>query len=127
MFKTIADAYNHYKNMTIEQIEATTSEKIAHYDLRFARPLDEELLHEVGKLYSKVVTVEDGVLRGGVGEAVAAYMCRRGYTPKMRNLGIDDCFVEHGRPAELYEACGYDVEALLGTIEDMCAEKKDND
>ena len=93
---------------------------VAVYDMRYAKPLDEAMLDDIGGRYQRVITIEDGIIRGGVGEAVAAYMCRRGYTPKMRNLGIDDCFVEHGRPAELYAECGYDAEALLRTIDDMC-------
>ena len=106
---------------------ARSARSVAVYDMRYAKPMDEAMLDDIGSRYRRVITIEDGVIRGGVGEAVAAYMSRRGYSPMMRNLGIDDCFVEHGRPAELYQACGYDVEALLGTIEDICAEKKDND
>ena len=103
----------------IEQIEATTSEKIAHYDLRFARPLDEELLHEVGKLYSKVVTVEDGVLRGGVGEAVVKFFNDNDYDVKCLNLGVKDCFVEHGTPQELYAQSGYDKEGIVKAIKSL--------
>lgn len=103
----------------IEQIEATTSEKIAHYDLRFARPLDEELLHEVGKLYSKVVTVEDGVLRGGVGEAVVKFFNDNNYDVKCLNLGVKDCFVEHGTPQELYAQSGYDKEGIVKAIKSL--------
>ncbi|MBR5802377.1 MAG: 1-deoxy-D-xylulose-5-phosphate synthase [Alistipes sp.] len=103
----------------IKQIEATTSEKIAHYDLRFARPLDEELLHEVGKLYSKVVTVEDGVLRGGVGEAVVKFFNDNDYDVKCLNLGVKDCFVEHGTPQELYAQSGYDKEGIVKAIKSL--------
>ena len=103
----------------IEQIEATTSEKIAHYDLRFARPLDVELLHEVGKLYSKVVTVEDGVLRGGVGEAVVKFFNDNDYDVKCLNLGVKDCFVEHGTPQELYAQSGYDKEGIVKAIKSL--------
>ena len=103
----------------IGQIEATTSEKIAHYDLRFARPLDEELLHEVGKLYSKVVTVEDGVLRGGVGEAVVKFFNDNDYDVKCLNLGVKDCFVEHGTPQELYAQSGYDKEGVVKAIKSL--------
>ena len=103
----------------IKQIEATTSEKIAHYDLRFARPLDVELLHEVGKLYSKVVTVEDGVLRGGVGEAVVKFFNDNDYDVKCLNLGVKDCFVEHGTPQELYAQSGYDKEGIVKAIKSL--------
>ena len=89
----------------------------AHYDLRFARPLDEELLDEVGRRFKRVVTVEDGVVRGGVGSAVRDFFDRRGYRVEVRSLGIpDDCFIEHGTPAELYARCGYDEEGILQAI-----------
>jgi len=90
---------------------------VAHYDLRFAKPLDEELLHEVGKRFKQVITVEDGILRGGVGEAVSAFFNRNDYDVKVRTLGIDDRFVEQGTPAELYAECGYDTEGILKAIE----------
>ena len=90
---------------------------VAHYNLRFAKPLDEELLHEVGKRFKQVITVEDGILRGGVGEAVSAFFNRNDYDVKVRTLGIDDRFVEQGTPAELYAECGYDTEGILKAIE----------
>lgn len=71
--------------------------RVAHYDLRFAKPLDQELLHEVGRKFRCVVTVEDGALRGGVGEAVVAFFCEHGYLPKVVSLGIPDRFVEQDR------------------------------
>ena len=86
--------------------------RVAHYDLRFAKPLDQELLHEVGRKFRCVVTVEDGALRGGVGEAVVAFFCEHGYLPKVVSLGIPDRFVEHGTPAQLYAQCGYDAEGI---------------
>lgn len=88
----------------------------AHYDLRFAKPLDEELLHEVGRKFKRVITVEDGVLRGGVGEAVSAFFNANGYDVKSQSLGIDDRFIEQGTPAELYAECGYDVAGILQAI-----------
>ena len=89
---------------------------VAHYDLRFAKPLDEELLDRVGRTFPRVVTVEDGALRGGVGEAVAAFFNGRGYRVEVRSLGIGDEWVEHGTPAELYALCGYDEEAVLHAL-----------
>ena len=94
-----------------------SSQSVAVYDLRYAKPLDEELLHEVGRKFKKIITIEDGMVRGGVGEAVAAFMLREGYTPEVTTLGIDDCFVEQGKPSELYAACGYDEEALLRLLD----------
>ena len=88
----------------------------AHYDLRFAKPLDEELLLEVGAKFRRVVTVEDGALRGGVGEAVAAFFNARGLDVSVRSLGIGDEWVEHGTPAQLYALCGYDEEGILKAL-----------
>lgn len=90
---------------------------VAVYDLRYAKPLDDRLLREVGEHFKRVITIEDGIIRGGVGEAVVAHLSREGFTPRVKNLGIDDCFVEQGKPAELYADCGYDEEALLGAID----------
>ena len=92
---------------------------VAVYDLRYAKPLDEALLREVGEKFQRVITIEDGIIRGGVGEAVVAHLGREGYAPRVRTLGIDDRFVEQGRPAELYAECGYDEEALLRAIEEI--------
>lgn len=93
--------------------------RVAHYDLRFAKPLDQELLHEVGRKFRYVVTVEDGALRGGVGEAVVAFFCEHGYLPKVVSLGIPDRFVEHGTPAQLYAQCGYDAEGIYRTLKSL--------
>lgn len=93
--------------------------RVAHYDLRFAKPLDQELLHEVGRKFRCVVTVEDGALRGGVGEAVVAFFCEHGYLPKVVSLGIPDRFVEHGTPAQLYAQCGYDAKGIYRTLKSL--------
>ena len=93
--------------------------RVAHYDLRFAKPLDQELLHEVGRKFRCVVTVEDGALRGGVGEAVVAFFCEHGYLPKVVSLVIPDRFVEHGTPALLYAQCGYDAEGIYRTLKSL--------
>lgn len=93
--------------------------RVAHYDLRFAKPLDQELLHEVGRKFRCVVTVEDGALRGGVGEAVVAFFCEHGYLSKVVSLGIPDRFVEHGTPAQLYAQCGYDAEGIYRTLKSL--------
>ena len=100
----------------IERAEAEKGLSIAHYDLRFAKPLDEELLLEVGAKFRRVVTVEDGALRGGVGEAVAAFFNARGLDVSVRSLGIGDEWVEHGTPAQLYALCGYDEEGILRAL-----------
>lgn len=103
----------------IRRVEQNTGHKIGHYDMRFAKPLDEELLHEVGRRYKSIITVEDGILRGGVGEAITKFLCDNGYNAKVRSLGIDDSFVEHGTPAQLYALCGYDSDAIEREINEM--------
>ena len=103
----------------IKNIELADGVTIAHYDLRFAKPLDEELLHEVGRIFSKVITVEDGVLRGGVGEAVVKFFNDNGYDIAVKTLGIDDKFIEHGTPAQLYALCGYDAAGIEQQIKSI--------
>ena len=88
----------------------------AHYDLRFAKPLDTELLREVAGRFERVVTVEDGALRGGVGEAVTAALCDLGYRGRIDRLGIPDRWIEHGRPEQLHALCGYDEASILNTL-----------
>lgn len=88
----------------------------AHYDLRFAKPLDEQLLDEVAERFERILTVEDGMLRGGVGEAVTACLADRGYRGRIERLGIPDCWIEQGKPEELYALCGYDEEAIYRKV-----------
>ena len=96
-----------------------SSRSVAVYDMRYAKPLDTELIEEIGAKFSRIITIEDGIIRGGVGEAIIAHLARKGYTPKVKTLGIDDYFVHHGKPSELYAECGYDEETLLTTINNM--------
>lgn len=85
---------------------------IAHYDLRFLKPMDEELLHEVGRRFSRIVTVEDGIREGGMGSAVLEFMADNGYTPSVQRIGVPDKFVEHGAVQQLYRLCGMDEEGI---------------
>ena len=89
---------------------------VAVYDLIFAKPLDTELIIEVGKRFKRVITVEDGVIRGGVGEAVTKVLADNGLYPQITTLGIADKFIEQGTPNELYSLCGYDKNGILETI-----------
>jgi 1-deoxy-D-xylulose-5-phosphate synthase len=89
---------------------------VGHYDLRFAKPLDEGLLREVGAKYKRVITVEDGVVVGGVGSAVAEFFAREGFRVEVERLGVPDEFIHHGTPAELYAQCGYDAEGIYKKI-----------
>ncbi len=86
---------------------------IAHYDLRFLKPLDADLLHEVASHFDKIVTVEDGALEGGMGTAIMEFMADHGYKPTIHRVGIPDEFIEHGTVPELYHLCGMDVEAIV--------------
>lgn len=95
---------------------ATEGLSVCHIDLRWAKPLDEKMLAYVGENFSRIVTVEDGVLSGGVGSAVADWMMDHGYRPHITRLGIDDKFVEHGTVAELKRLCGYDTEGILTAL-----------
>ena len=92
---------------------------VAVYDLRYVKPLDTQLLEDIASRFDKIITIEDGVIRGGVGESISAYLARTGCKARVKNLGIDDKFVEHGKPAELYAECGYDDRALLQTISNI--------
>ncbi|HBJ77335.1 MAG TPA: 1-deoxy-D-xylulose-5-phosphate synthase [Porphyromonadaceae bacterium] len=85
----------------------------AHYNLLFLKPLDEELLNQIGEKFSKVVTVEDGVIIGGMGEQVADFFLKNGYSPKVRHVGVPNCFVEHGSIAELHHKYKMDKEGIL--------------
>jgi 1-deoxy-D-xylulose-5-phosphate synthase len=102
----------HLAARAIARAEADKQISIAHYDLRFVKPLDEELLHEVGQHFSQVITVEDGILQGGVGSAVLEFFSMHGYTPRVERVGLPDEFVEHGKVSELYQLCGMDEESL---------------
>lgn len=92
---------------------------VAHYDIRFVKPLDEEMLHAVGKKFKNIVTVEDGVVSGGAGSAIIEFMAANGYNPTIRCIGIPDTFVEHGTTEQLYEICGMDKDTVLRTILQM--------
>jgi 1-deoxy-D-xylulose-5-phosphate synthase len=94
-----------------------------HYDMRFAKPLDEVLLHEACQRYEKLLTVEDGTIEGGFGSAILEFMNRHGYKNEVRILGIPDRLVEHGTPKELMRECGYDAEGIAQTIREMMKDK----
>ena len=91
----------------------------AHFDMRFAKPLDEELLHEALHSYEKIITVEDGCVEGGFGSAILEFMAQHGYKNDIRILGIPDAIVEHGTPKELQRECGYDAKAIADAVRDM--------
>ena len=91
----------------------------AHYDMRFAKPLDEELLHEALSAYHKIITVEDGTVVGGFGSAVAEFMAKHQYKNELSILGIPDRIIEHGTLKELHKEGGYDAQAIADTVREM--------
>jgi len=119
---TIGDIGNH-------AIKATKSlEKqginIAHYDMRFVKPIDEILLHEVFGKFSKVITVENGAIMGGMGSAVLEFMADNNYQAEVKRLGIPDKFIEHGTQLELYNECLFDDKAIISTVKSLLASQE---
>ena len=96
---------------------------IAHYDLRFVKPLDAVLLHEVFTKFKKVITVEDGCLMGGFGTAIIEFMVDQKYNSEIVRLGIPDEYVHHGTQEELWEDCGFDAKAIVKAVEKMLSIK----
>ena len=89
---------------------------VAHYDMRYLKPIDTDILHTVGEKFKYVITLEDGVVKGGLGSAVAEYMAQNGYAPHITTIGIPDVFVEHGTTPELYKKYSMDSDAVLQAI-----------
>ena len=102
-----------YGNDVARAVEGTCA---AHYDMRFLKPLDDELLHEVGRKFRKVITVENGVRNGGLGTAVLEWMSEHGYAPQVVRMGLPDAFVEHGSVPELQKIVGMDVDSIRKEI-----------
>jgi len=108
-------SFGHPGNFAAAAIRNLRTEGItpAHYDLRFVKPLDEEMLHEVFANYNKIITVEDGTVVGGVGSAILEFMAEHDYKATVKILGIPDRIVEHGSQKELHRECHYDTEAIM--------------
>ena len=92
---------------------------VAHYDMRFLKPLDEDILHEVGKKFRNVITVEDGVRNGGMGSAVMEWFADHDYDVRVKRLGLPDYFVEHGTVAQLQHIVGIDVDGIVQALEEI--------
>lgn len=92
---------------------------VAHYDMRFVKPLDEELLHQIFQKYTRVITVEDGVIQGGFGSAVLEFMNDHHYQAQLVRLGVPDQFIEHGTPEELQHDCGFDQKGIYQACVDL--------
>ena len=92
---------------------------VAHYNMVFLKPLDEELLHEVARKFKKVVTVEDGAIQGGFGSAVIEFLSDHNYHVEVKRIGLPDAFATHGTQEELYNLYGMDEEGILSVIEKL--------
>ncbi len=110
-------------NLAADAIEMAEKEldgmQIAHYDMRFLKPIDEKTLHEIAKTFDKIITLENGTRKGGLGSAVLEFMADNGYTPKVKVLGLPDEFVEHGSVPELLRLTGLDTESIYNDIKTM--------
>jgi 1-deoxy-D-xylulose-5-phosphate synthase len=110
--------------MASTAIDKLTTEGISvgHFDMRFVKPIDEDLLHEVFGKYKKIITIEDGTTVGGFGSAVLEFMAEHNYHAEFKMLGMPDRIVEHGEPNELYAECGYDVNGIIKTVRNLINE-----
>ncbi len=108
----------HIGNETIQAVAMAAAKgvDVAHYDMIFAKPLDEAILHEVAQKYSKIIVVESGVLKGGFGSAVLEFISDNGYPTQVRRIGIADRFIEHGTVAQLNALCGIDAASICEAI-----------
>lgn len=114
-------SFGHPGNFVIAAQEVLLQDGInyAHYDMRFAKPLDEELLHTIAKSFSKIITIEDGTVVGGFGSACLEFFAQHHYTPQVKILGIPDKIIEHGKPIELHRECGFDTDSIIQTVRNM--------
>ena len=104
----------------IKQLKAEDEKlSVAHYDMRFLKPIDEQILDEVGKKFKKIITVENGTRKGGLGSAVLEWMNDHGYEPRIVRLGLPDEFVEHGKVCELQKIVGIDENSIIKSIKEI--------
>ncbi|MEP7168823.1 MAG: 1-deoxy-D-xylulose-5-phosphate synthase [Bacteroidota bacterium] len=114
----------HPGNFAVEACNQLSKEGFypAHYDMRFVKPLDAEMLHEVLTNYKKIITVEDAAIQGGFGSAIAEFMVDNGYHSRIKRLGIPDRFIEHGEQKELYHECEFDAAAIMNAVRQLVGE-----
>ena len=119
-------SFGHPGNFAAAAIRDVKAEGInpAHYDMRFVKPIDEELLHEVFAKFSKIITIEDGTVVGGFGTAVLEFMNQNGYTAEVKIMGIPDRLVDHGSPKELYNEIGLNAQAVAEVLREWMKEMK---
>ena len=108
----------HVGNYVVEASKILEKENIdiAHYDMRFVKPLDEDLLHKVAKKYKRIITIEDGTIVGGFGSAILEFMSKNSYSIEIKRLGVPDKFIEQGSFNELIAECGFDVEGIVKEV-----------
>jgi len=108
----------HIGNYAVKAIKELNDEGIkpAHYDMRFVKPLDEEILHEVFSKFKRVITIEDGCLQGGFGSAIIEFMADHNYSSQIKRLGIPDKYIQHGSQDTLYNECGYGINGIKETV-----------
>jgi len=114
-------SFGHPGNFAAAAIRDVKADGInpAHYDMRFAKPLDEEMLHEVFAKFNKIITVEDGTVKGGFGSAILEFMNEHGYKADVKILGIPDKLIEHGSPKQLYDEIGIDANGIADVLREM--------
>jgi len=111
-------SFGHPGNFVVEAQEQFEKEglNIAHYDLRFAKPLDDKLLHTIFQKFNKIITIEDGCLQGGFGSSILEFMANNDYQASVKMLGIPDAFIHHGTQEELHNDCNYDTKAIIKSV-----------
>ena len=114
----------HVGNFAQEALSKLDTYSIAHFDMRFVKPLDENLLHQIFKKHNKIIIVEDGCIQGGFGSAVIEFMVDHNYQANVKRLGIPDKYIEHGTQAELWRECEYDTQAIIENIQKLIGVKK---
>ena len=97
--------------------------KVAHYDMRFVKPLDVELLHKIFNKFQKIITIEDGSIKGGFGSSVLEFMAENNYSAQVKMLGIPDKFIDQGTPEQLHNLCGFSVNSIIDSVKRMVSKK----
>ncbi len=118
-------SFGHPGNFVVKAQETFKKEglNIAHYDMRFTKPLDEKLLHKILKKFNTIITIEDGCLKAGFGSAILEFMANNEYQKTVKRLGIPDEFIHHGSQEQLHNDCNYDTDAIIKTVHDLLARK----
>jgi len=114
-------ALGHPANFALSAAKILSEEGIraAVYNMRFAKPLDEEILHNIFKKFKQIITIEDGVITGGFGTAILEFMAENNYQAKVTRLGIPDKFIEHATQHQQYVICGYDTESIVKSVQNL--------